>query len=161
MYLIDTNVLIEAKNRYYAFDMVPGFWDWLKKAHLAGDVRSIKPVEQELVAGSDDLAAWASKYPSFFDPIDAATSSGFSRLTAWANSRNYDQRAINEFTGQNADYMLIAHAMAHRFTVVTNERPSPDSRKRILIPDACAAMGVNVSDTFTMMRRCGVRLCHQ
>lgn len=49
MYLVDTNVLIEAKNRYYAFDVVPGFWDWLEEAHLAGDVRSIKPVEQELV----------------------------------------------------------------------------------------------------------------
>lgn len=112
-------------------------------------------------AGRDDLAAWASNYPSFFDPIDAATIRGFSRLTAWANSRNYDQRAIDEFTGQNADYMLIAHAMAHNFTVGTNERPSPDSRKRILIPDACAAMKVDVSDTFTMMRRCGVRLRHQ
>ena len=24
MYLLDTNVLIEAKNRYYAFDIAPG-----------------------------------------------------------------------------------------------------------------------------------------
>ncbi|PMD04330.1 DUF4411 family protein, partial [Brevibacterium paucivorans] len=26
MYLLDANVLIEAKNRYYAFDIAPGFW---------------------------------------------------------------------------------------------------------------------------------------
>lgn len=25
MYLLDSNVLIEAKNRYYAFDIAPGF----------------------------------------------------------------------------------------------------------------------------------------
>jgi hypothetical protein len=25
MYTIDSNVLIEAKNRYYAFDLAPGF----------------------------------------------------------------------------------------------------------------------------------------
>ena len=29
MFLIDANVLIEAKNRYYAFDIAPGFWYWL------------------------------------------------------------------------------------------------------------------------------------
>lgn len=33
MYLIDSNVLIEAKNRYYAFDIAPGFWTWLEQAH--------------------------------------------------------------------------------------------------------------------------------
>lgn len=31
-YLIDANVLIEAKNRYYAFDIAPGFWKWLDRA---------------------------------------------------------------------------------------------------------------------------------
>ena len=29
MFLVDSNVLIEAKNRYYAFDIAPGFWKWL------------------------------------------------------------------------------------------------------------------------------------
>lgn len=161
MFLVDSNVLIEAKNRYYSFDLAPGFWDWLEDAHDAGDVSSIKAVEQELVAGSDDLATWAADRPSFFAPIDNATTSSFPRLSAWANSRRYDQRAVNEFTGQNADYMLIAHAMAHGYTVVTNERPSPHSKRRILIPDACAAMGVKVADTFAMMRRCGVQLRHR
>ena len=33
MYLLDTNVFIEAKNRYYAFDIAPGFWTWLDTAH--------------------------------------------------------------------------------------------------------------------------------
>ncbi len=29
MYLFDANVFIEAKNRYYAFDICPGFWEWM------------------------------------------------------------------------------------------------------------------------------------
>lgn len=33
MFLVDSNVLIEAKNRYYAFDIAPGFWAWLDHAH--------------------------------------------------------------------------------------------------------------------------------
>lgn len=31
-------------------------------------------------------------------------------------------------------------------------------RKRVKIPDACKAMGVAVTTTFEMMRRCGARL---
>ena len=39
-YLVDTNVLIEAKNRYYAFDIAPGFWKWLNQEHAQGTVFS-------------------------------------------------------------------------------------------------------------------------
>jgi len=39
-YLVDANVLIEAKNRYYAFDIAPGFWKWLDQAHAQGTVFS-------------------------------------------------------------------------------------------------------------------------
>lgn len=28
-YLIDSNAFIESKNRYYAFDICPGFWDFM------------------------------------------------------------------------------------------------------------------------------------
>lgn len=28
-YLLDANVFIEAKNRYYGFDFCPAFWNWL------------------------------------------------------------------------------------------------------------------------------------
>ncbi|MCG7301294.1 DUF4411 family protein [Brevibacterium ravenspurgense] len=44
MYLLDANVLIEAKNRYYAFDIAPGFWDWLHQAHLQSLACSIEAV---------------------------------------------------------------------------------------------------------------------
>ena len=29
MLLLDADTLIQAKNTYYAFDLAPGFWDWL------------------------------------------------------------------------------------------------------------------------------------
>jgi len=34
-YLLDTNVFIEAKNRYYGFGFCPAFWDWIDGAHAA------------------------------------------------------------------------------------------------------------------------------
>ena len=36
MHLVDANILIDAKNRYYAFDIAPGFWAWLEQAHRSG-----------------------------------------------------------------------------------------------------------------------------
>jgi hypothetical protein len=35
-YLVDADVLIEAKDRYYAFAFCPGFWDWLLSKRLPG-----------------------------------------------------------------------------------------------------------------------------
>ncbi len=38
MYLLDSDVFIQAKNRHYGFDIVPAWWDWLVQAHQAGRV---------------------------------------------------------------------------------------------------------------------------
>ena len=61
-------------------------------------------------------------------------------VAAWAvdPARQYRQEAITKFLG-SADYELIAHALAFGATVVTRERPAPDSKKKIKIPDACDA----------------------
>lgn len=157
MYLVDANVLIEAKNRYYAFDIAPGFWAWLDQAHAQHLACSIEAVRQELLAGADELSQWARARPDFFRPMDAQTVAQFSDLTTWAQSRQYQQSALNAFTGNDADYLLIAHARAHGHTVVTHEIPQPNSKKRVLIPDACTAMGVEYANTFTMLRKTKAR----
>lgn len=56
-YLIDSDVLITAKNRYYAFPIRPGFWESLLHGNSLGNVHSIDRVKQELLNGSpeDDL----------------------------------------------------------------------------------------------------------
>ena len=58
MYLLDANVLIDAKNRYFAFDIVPAFWNWLAAQHLAKKVFIVQAVCDELIAGADELADW-------------------------------------------------------------------------------------------------------
>ncbi len=55
-YLLDANVFIDAKNRYYGFDFCPGFWDWVDLAHADGRVMSIEIVGDDLVGGGGDLA---------------------------------------------------------------------------------------------------------
>lgn len=158
MYLIDANVLIEAKNRYYAFDIAPGFWDWLDQAHRRSVACSIDAVHDELLQGNDELATWARANATFFRTIDQGTTQHFSGLTAWATSRNFTPAALADFTGANADFLLVAYAREHQHTVVTHERSQPNARARVLIPDACTAMGVSTIDTFQMLRQTGAQL---
>ena len=58
MYLLDSNIFIEAQNRYYANDICPGFWDWLDDANRRGLVASIGEVYEELSDRTDPLAQW-------------------------------------------------------------------------------------------------------
>ena len=38
IYLLDTNTLIEAKNRYYSMTICPGYWSWILQSHGQGVV---------------------------------------------------------------------------------------------------------------------------
>lgn len=158
MYLIDSNVLIEAKNRYYGFDIAPGFWNWLDRAHAQSLACSIKEVEKELVAGGDELADWAKAHPAFFRAIDQGATQHFPALSSWAASRAFTPAALAAFTGNDADYLLVAYAREHGHILVTHEVPDSNAKKRVKIPDACTAMGVTYSTTFSMLRETGAQL---
>jgi predicted nucleic acid-binding protein len=155
MYLLDSNIFIEAKNRHYGFDFCPAFWDWLVRENAASQVASVESVSEELRDGSDELADWAKARPNFFLPADAAVVASLSVLTEWTANTDYLDAAINEFL-QEADYFLIGHALAHGFTVVTHEKPK-NSKKKIQIPDACDANGVAWTDPYAMLRSEGAR----
>jgi hypothetical protein len=66
--LFDANTFMESMRTYYPIDMVPAYWEWLKKAHESGDLASIKAVYEEIVDGKkeDDLVRWARSMPSSF-----------------------------------------------------------------------------------------------
>lgn len=156
MFLVDTNILVEAYRRYYAFDLVPSFWEFLNRNFGAGSLVSIKPLD-ELKEGNDALTEWAKNRFRFFrDIADGATIQAMGEIADWVKQQGYRQSAVDEFLGI-ADYFLVAYAAAHGLTVLTHELPRPESKKRVLIPDVCRAFGVDYVDTFTMMRALGAR----
>ena len=65
-YLLDTNVLITAKNLYYGIDFCPGFWNWIEEKGTDGAVGSVSKVRDELVSGDDELADWVKTLPPEF-----------------------------------------------------------------------------------------------
>lgn len=71
-YLLDTNIFIDAKNRYYRPKVCPGFWDWLIQANGTDNVYSIDRVYDELTEDSDhEVSVWAKQNSEdFFLPVD-------------------------------------------------------------------------------------------
>lgn len=151
-YLLDTNVFIEARNRYYGFDVCPGFWEWLDIATGDGRVTSLDGVRDELT--DPELDAWADARDGLFRRIGAGEVDGLRRVSGWAVGANYERAAVNTFLS-GADYYLVGTALVHGHTVVTHEIPAR-SRKHIKIPDACVAFDIKFMNTFTMLRSEGV-----
>lgn len=151
-YLLDANVFMAASNLHYGLDFCPAFWEWLIEANGSESVFSIEKVEGEIHAGEDELSEWAAaRGPGFFLKPDAAVASALATVSDWSTSQNYDPAAINTFLSV-ADYYLVAHALAHGYTVVTHEKPQTSSKK-IKIPNACIGLGITCMNPFEMLRR--------
>ena len=151
-YLLDANVFIQAKNLHYGLDFCPAFWDWLLVANGRRIVFSIERVGDELEAGADELSSWAlARGEDFFLKPDPPLLQGLAQVSTWVMSQSFEPAAVNTFL-QVADYYLVAHALAHRHTVVTHEVASPSTRK-IKIPNVCIGLGVKCMTPFEMLRR--------
>lgn len=160
MLLLDANVLINASRLYYAPTIAPTFWDWLKDQHEQGNLASITKVREEIDDGEKGhLRTWAATLPASFwiSPKDDVVPS-MTALSTWVMhpNRSYRQAARDEFLAV-ADYYLVAQAHAGGHRVVTFELPSPDSRKRVPIPDACIALDVPYEEPFSVYRRLGLQ----
>lgn len=152
-YLIDSNIFIDAKNRYYHPEVCPGFWDWLVHANQQGKVFSIKRVQDELAIGDDELAEWAKERgDEFFLPIASEDSMSLGGIAAWTDQNQlYDDAAKSTFLA-SADYYLIAQALTHGYTVVTHELPA-NKKSRIKIPNVCLAHEVDYIMPWQMLRQ--------
>ncbi|MBK6290386.1 MAG: DUF4411 family protein [Candidatus Kapabacteria bacterium] len=147
IYLLDANVLIEAKNRYYSFDVCPGFWDWLQRENTSGNVLSIEAVATELV--DPDAAKWVRDNRGFFVPSDDSMVSG---IAAWIQNQTRFKEAERTKFLRGADARLISHAALNGATVVTKETAEPQS-SRVKIPDVCRAFNVECIDTFKALHQ--------
>jgi hypothetical protein len=153
-YILDANVFIDAKNRYYRFDVCPGFWDWLVYAHEKDLLLSVKQVRDELLERGDKLSLWCKTHRKLFvDTNDGKTFDSMKSLSAWV-AQNYQPAAQAKFLG-DADFALVAFAGAHSHTVVTNEVFS--NGFEVKIPNACKFMEVKPVTPFEMLAELKVK----
>jgi hypothetical protein len=156
-FVMDTNTFIQAKNEYYAFDLCPGFWDWIEQGLATGAILSIERVGRELEQGNDALAQWAqTRRGSFFKPLDGQTNTEMTRVSSWVQAGDFKDAAKRKFLA-DADPFVIAYAMAHGHTVVSHELHVEGQRSKVKIPTVCRALQVPCVRTFDMLRQSGAR----
>ena len=161
LYLLDANVFIEAKNRYYAFDLFPAFWGWMDSV-VAQNVRTITMVRDELLVKDDALGDWmrARKDEPWILPVDdEATQVAFAEIAAELDGSRYRRPGIEKFLS-GADPWLIAKAKVLGATIVTHEVPDAHVLKRVPIPNLCVSRSVPCLDTFDTLRALQARFDH-
>ena len=107
-YILDADILITAKNRYYAFDICPGFWASVLHHHRAGRIYSVDRVRNELLAGrkTEDLVQWVTNdLPGtfFLDVDNEPVTTAYTEVMMWAqrSPQYFDYEGDHE--GDTAD----------------------------------------------------------
>lgn len=158
-FVLDANVLIDAKNRYYAFDLAPGFWASLIKLARTGEILSIDYIRDELAKGNDLLAQWAINdfFHAFISTNEVDVIECYREIMIWVQGQDQFSDAAKAEFARVADGWLLAYAKAKGCIVVTLEVIKPDAKAKVPIPNVCQALEVKFVNTFDMLRHFGVQ----
>ena len=154
LFVLDTNVFIEAHRRYYAQDLCPGFWECLTHYCNEGQTLSIDRVRDEILISSDQLSEWVNQAPDdlFLSSAEPLVVNAFIEMMDWVQGNGQFQPEAKVEFASVADGWLAAYARVYNAVVVTQEVFNPDVRKRVPLPNVCRQFGVDCRDTFEMLR---------
>lgn len=159
LYLLDSNVLIDANRDYYPLSRVPEYWEWLTYQGAQDRVKIPLEIFDEIRAGNDDLTDWcrnpeterALLLNEEADPISV------NRIVVEGYAPDLSDVEIEKI-GQ--DPFLIAYALSapHDRCVVTTEASRPTSRRaNRKVPDVCNGFGIACCNPFEFARRLNFR----
>ena len=154
-YLIDTNIFIESAYRFYAFDICPGFWDFLSKCSQADSIKSISKVYDEITSNNPNLQDFKERLKSggFFLSIESINLESYAIISQTLKTMQYEKIAIDNFSS-GADYFLVALAYQESYTIVTHEAKKGNNAKNIIkIPNVCEQLGIDCIDVAEFLRR--------
>lgn len=153
-YLIDTNIFIESAYRFYAFDICPGFWEFLEKCSQTDYIKSIDKVYSEITSSKPELQDFREilKSAGFFLSKDKINPKSYMKVSQKLVEMKYSKSAIEKFSS-GADYFLIALALQETYTIVTHETKSGNNATHIIkIPNVCEQLGVSCIDIAEFLR---------
>lgn len=157
-YLIDSNIFIRSKNEM-PMNLWPTFWRRMTEMVNSGEIFISTKVKEEIERGHDELIEWmkSSAPKSCFVGLDSDVMLKYGEVQTWAFTRPFTESARSVFATV-ADGYLIATAAAKHMTLVTYEKSDPNSKKRVMIPDACDAVGASYCDLNSVFRGMGITI---
>ncbi len=155
-YCLDTNILIQAWQKYYSPKFCPEYWQVLNQLGYSGQIFIPEEVRDEILKTDDDLAKWIKQCQI---PIIKTNQTVTENLT-----QIYAANPLHKFLVDNtkarslADPWVIAHAITENATVVTQEiKVTAVSSKRIKIPNVCENMNVRCINDFKMIDELNIK----
>lgn len=165
LYLLDANILINAKNQYYPIDRVPEFWAWLIHQGEQGQVKipieiyeefkDTKPKDGE----KDSLAVWADQPDTkaallFTEEADPALVQQVTYNGYLANPTDADIAKLGR------DPFLISYGLVDPDdrVIVTAEVSKPRAQgSNRKVPDVCDSLGVKHINGFQLIQELDFR----
>lgn len=150
-YILDTNIFIDSKNRYYSFEICPGFWDAIE---VNKKITTIEMVVDEIKRYEDNLARWFqdSSFKNKIIKIDEEIQRNFSEIAEYVNNLDKKDSEKNKFLS-GADPWLIATCKTYGYFLVTSEVAVGIDSKKIKIPNICEVFEVKYISLFEMLKR--------
>lgn len=158
IYLIDTNVLVDAARDYYPLDRVPQFWEWLLDMGKNGALKIPLEIYEEIASGDDDLAACLKANRSTMVLDESIDPALLTKVIERGYALNLTDAEIEKI---GADPFLIAYALSDpgNRCVVTMEASKPSrTRANRHIPDVCADINVRCINTFRLIQELDFRI---
>lgn len=167
LFLLDTDVLIAAKNLYYPLDRIPHFWEWILHRAAYDHIKIPPKVIDEILRGNkeDELYQWVTNNRGTLELDEVIDANDWSETLTKGYGYASIEASQQDLVEQRADPFLIAHALfdANTRRVVTLEKvttvpmnlPNPTNRK---IPIVCDLLDIKHLDTFALIRELDFRI---
>lgn len=157
LYLLDSNILIDADRDYYPLDRVPEFWEWIIWQAKQGHIRIPVEIFDEVTNYQSAFVTWLKKHKGILLLDDAVEP----RLVQEVLNQGYGQDlTVAEVDKIGRDPFLVAYALknAPLRSIVTNERSRPSrQRSNRHLPDVCSDFNLRFYHTFQLIKELDFR----
>lgn len=155
-YCLDSNVLIQAWQKYYSPIYCPSYWEVLNELGAEEKIFIPSMVYDEIVRTDDDLSEWLKSSNISVKPITSEVTQILTSIYAADVSHKY---LVDNKKGRSlADPWVIAHAIKENAVVVTKEeKVTAIHSKKIKIPNVCDNMGVDWITDYKMVEQLGLK----
>lgn len=155
-YCLDTNILIQAWQKYYSPKYCQQYWDILNRLGTTMKVFIPEEVYDEINRTDDDLLAWLKSSNIQVRSTNSSVTQCLSNI--YAADPLHKSLVDNTRARSLADPWVIAHAMDAGATVVTKEElVTAANSRRVKIPNICANMNIRCIDDFQMIEELNIQ----
>lgn len=155
-YYLDSNVLIQAWQKYYSPNYCQSYWDVLNDLGNQGIIFIPEMVYEEITRTDDDLSEWLKSSMIEVKTIDVEVTKCLKNI--YSADSNHKHMVDSKKGRSLADPWVIAHAMKEQAIVVTKEEKiTAINSNKIKIPNVCDKMNVRWINDFEFVAELNIQ----